>query len=179
MKKRLFSVFGLVAILCSLLGCSLITIQSPFADVNELGTVLKSGEKITIQTTIGPVVVEYAAPTKRRIIWNGKSREFGLLKSTQINGIYSGGSIKFKQSPIGNVYGVSYSESTRTFLSEAEYREHLHVYVEQLGFEHRTNTQMLVNCNVGENPFLKQRKYLYIGIEKYQFADGIYPKQGQ
>ena len=171
MTKYLFGVIviGVLAVPVAY-SLTMMTLQNPFADINKLGTVVRPCEGITIQSTNGTVTVEYSAPTKRRIIWNGESRDIGLLKSTVINGIYSGGIAKFEQGPIGNIYGVSYVESTITFSSDEEYRRYLYINVEGLGFEHREDDKVIVRVKVGGND---AKKYLYIGITKYQFADGV------
>ena len=83
-------------------GCSFT--QNPFADINKQGTVINPTESVTIQSKSGPVTIEYVAPTKRRIVWSGESREFNLLKSTGHAGVFAG--THFKQGPINEIFGI-------------------------------------------------------------------------
>ncbi len=164
MKNHLFRGLVLFAIFQSSVGCYFT--QNPFADVNKLGTVLKQGESITIHSAIGPVTIEYIAPQKRRIIWNGESREFKVLKSSGHMGVFARS--KFKQGPIKNIYGVSYAERTLSFRSEKELKKYLYTYE----FEHRVDTKMVVNCNIYEytSLFLKKRKLLFMGLPPNQWV---------
>ncbi len=91
-------------------GCTMISNNTPFANVEKLGTVLHPGESFSITNELGIVIVEYLAPTKRRIIWNGESRDISLSKSLYLNGIYTDG-VKIKP-VIEDVYGIRYIEMT-------------------------------------------------------------------
>ena len=157
MKKMLSKILISSAILCGLYGCSLITIQNPFADVNQLGTVVKLGESITIQGTNGPVTVEYAAPTKRRIIWDGESREISLLQSSELNGIYKDHA-KLYSGPIGQIKDVEYVEHTVVLKSQADVNAFIKTSTEY-GYEHRAREQMFVHLAV--------RKYFNFGIKSW------------
>jgi hypothetical protein len=149
--------------------------QNPFADINKQGIVIKLGESVTIQSTNGPVTIEYVSPTERRIIWNGESREFSLLKGAYHMGVFA--ETKFPHGPIKNVYGVNYGEGTIAFRTKSELQKYL-TDVEKFGFEHRADAQMIVHCDVYEytSVFLKKRKWLYIGVEKYQILN---PKEAK
>ena len=98
MKKQISGLMGLLATVLCFTGCTLT--RNPFADIHKLGTVVKPGQNITIQGTNGTVTIEYVAPTTRRIILNGESREIHLYKSSLLNGIYQE-SAKLQPSPIG------------------------------------------------------------------------------
>jgi len=144
-------------------GCSFLTQQNPFSNIDKLGTVIKPDEHIILKSSIGLVTIEYASPTKRWLIWNGESIELSLMKSSKLNGIY--GDVTNWWKPLfGNIYSVSYSESAIVFSSDKEYQKYLSYYINELGFEHRTNTQMIVQCAI-------EGKCLYIGIEKYKFSE--------
>ncbi|MBN2684043.1 MAG: hypothetical protein JXR40_02075 [Pontiellaceae bacterium] len=164
MKARYASIFMFALLLA---GCSLITIHNPFVDIDKLGVVLKNpDDSIFLTSKVGLIKIKHSAPTKRLFILNGESREFDLLKSSEINGIYSGGVIKFKGGPIGGVSGISYTESTAIFSSKEEYGKHIDTLVDGLGFENRTNENIIVNCTISEG----SSKYAYIGIERYIFS---------
>ena len=82
-----------------------IVAQHDFADIDKLGTVLDPEKSITIQDESGTVTVEYVAPTRRRIILNGETREFDVRKSWRINGVFAGEPlVKFREGPIGDIY---------------------------------------------------------------------------
>ncbi len=91
-------------------GCTMISHNTPFANVENLGTVLRPGENLSITNKLGIVIVEYLAPTKRRIIWNGESRDISLSKSLYLNGIYTDG-LRVKPS-MGDIDGIRYIETT-------------------------------------------------------------------
>ena len=172
MKRRLLALmFLLSALLFCLPGCSFLTLATPFTDINKLGTVLESGKSITIQDECGTVTVEYVAPTRRRIILNGESREFSVYKSWVINGVFAGEPItKLKEGPIGDIYFLSYNEETIMFSSNEEYEHYLDVLVVKGGDEHRTKEQLILGFDIGDRP-IGRKKYLGISILKYQFTD--------
>jgi len=123
-------IYVLIFILCCF-GCSFLTQQSPFANINELGVVLSENESITIPTTNGVVTIKYVSPVERRIIWKGESRKIKLLKSKEINGIYHPNCL-FK-TPISNIHGVGYAESTTVVYTTKEKMEYVN-FLKKLGF---------------------------------------------
>lgn len=160
-----------LAVLLCLSGCSFITLATPFTDINKLGTVLELGKSITIQNESGTVTVEYVSPTRRRIILNGESREFAVRKSWRINGVFAGEPlVKFKEGPVGDIYFLSYVESTSIFSSDEEYERYLDVLVVKGGDEHRAKEQLILGFDIGDRP-IGRKKYLGVSIVKYQFAD--------
>jgi hypothetical protein len=161
---------GLLLIsMLSSVGCTMITQETPCADISKLGVVLNPGESITIGSTNGIATVKYAAPTKRYIIWNGQSREISLRKSSPINGIYRE-RVKFREGAIGDVYGAGYQETTTVFSSDEEYQDFLqYICPAKFGWEHRKNSQMFVRLDVRQRG---SKKYLYIWISKYRFQNG-------
>ena len=166
--RNLTTIFILSLSCLSMNGCSLITTTNPFANIDKLGTVIAPDRSVTIQSEVGPVTIEYAAPTRRRIIFNGEAREFKLSKNTQYMGVKA--AVKFKQDPIKDIYGVSYGEDTLPFRSESE----LNKFLGQCDlFEHRLDDQMLVKCTVADHSigFLKTGKWFYITIYKYLIVD--------
>lgn len=121
-------------------GCTLK--RNPFVDVRKLGTVLKSGERIMIRNADGAVTVEYIDPTRRRIIWNGESREILLFKSSLLNGIYSD-CAKLRPGSIGNLRDVEYTEATLVFESQMD-ADIMAGKLIGYGYEHRPKEHMLV-----------------------------------
>ena len=146
--------------ICYLSSCSLITIQSPFADINNLGVILKPGESIIIDR-VNSVKIEYSAETKRRVVYMGESREFSLKKSKELNGIY-GSMVNFKEGSIGDVKGISYTENTKIFKTKEEHKRYLHNTVDGLGFEYRANQDIIFHCDINKG----RAKYLYVVITK-------------
>ncbi|MAI20224.1 MAG: hypothetical protein CMF28_03190 [Kiritimatiellaceae bacterium] len=164
-----FKLLILFGIFHCLYGCYIT--QNPFADITNQRAVIKPNQSITIESEIGPVSIEYMAPTKRRLVWNGEAREFSLLKAVERAGVFA--ETKFEQGPIKDIYGVKYNESTVTFSSHKEYQEYLHMYVEGFGFEHCMKKQQILNCGIGRvsTGWFSRKKYFYIGIAKYQFTN--------
>lgn len=166
MRIKLLTLFVSLGIFLCLSGCYIT--KNPFADITKLGTVIEPDCPVTLQSEIGPVTIEYVAPTKRRLIWNGESREFNLQKSSQHMGVLA--ETEFKQGSIKNIYGINYSERTLTFRSEAELNKYIQTYDI---FRHQVDDQMIVRCQVGDRQsfFSKNGKILYISVYKYQIAD--------
>jgi hypothetical protein len=151
-RRSIFALFFLISML-GFSGCTLI--RTPFADVQKLGTVLKSGGSITIRNADRAVTVEYIAPTKRRIIWNGESREILLFKSSLLNGIYSD-SAKLHPGSIGKLRYAGYTEATLVFKSQMD----ADVMIGGLigyGYEHRPEEHMLVR--------LETQRYYSLGLK--------------
>lgn len=148
-------------------GLTLITMRNPFADINKLGTVIKPGEKITIQNTNGTVTIEYSAPTKRWIIWNGESREIKLYKSSLLNGIYKDRAL-FKKGPIGDIYGVDYCESTATFKNEKDMEEFISNYDADPNMTNCVKKQTRFNFAIGKKG---SKKYFFIQVIKYKLMN--------
>lgn len=156
-------------------GCTLM--RDPFADVHKLGTVVKSGHSITIHGIEGIVTIEYVAPTKRRIVFDGEAREINLFKSFLLNGIYREHT-KLHPS-IGKIKDVDYMETTAVFKSQADVDDMVNMFTECYGYEHRPTEQMLVYSEVRKyfNLGLKfwNPKYMIIKIQKYKIDE----KNGQ
>jgi hypothetical protein len=173
MKKHIFGLLILFTILAApaTQGLSLITAQNPFADIDKLGTVIKPGESITIQNTNGTVTIEYVAPTKRRIIWNGESREISLLKSSLLNGIYSDRT-KLEPSPIADIHGAAYCERTIIFENEADLKAFTSRHSESPRFENRTEKQMRLYFEIGEKGRGKEAaRFFFIQIIRYRLGN--------
>jgi len=162
----------LTLLLLGLSGCTLFSLRTPFTDVQKLGTVLKPGENISIQNADGTVTVEYVAPTKRRIIWNGESREILLFKSSLVNGIYADRA-KLRPGPIGKMKHVGYTEATAVFKSQAEVDNMISMFT-GYGYEHRPEERMLVHLEVQRFSNLGLRfletEYMTLVIKKYEIA---------
>jgi len=156
--------FVLTTLILGILGCSFITLETPFADVHKLGTLIGLGESITIQSANGPIIVEYVAPTKRKIIWRGECREINLRKSATINGIYSDYA-KLHPKPIGKVRSVSYEESTTTLKSKEEIERLINDCV-PFGWEYMADEQLLVGVEVRSRRGIRDEEMLIIVLKK-------------
>lgn len=171
MKKLM--ILMLATIVCWLSSCSLITVQSPFADVDRIGTIIEPGESVIIQNTNGLVEIKYSTPTKRRIVWQEESREISLLKSRQINGLYHPNA-GFDR-PINDIHGVEYQESTTVFHAKSEMIEYLDYHLSH-GFEYRERSNLLLMSDIGESLGFGWRpwrtKYLKVMIIKLVMESG-------
>jgi hypothetical protein len=165
-NKRLASAIGLVILTLSLSGCSFITLWTPIADINQLGTVIKPGEQVMIQHTNGTVTVKYASPTEREICWKGQSVKISLRKSSPINGIYGEKRLRLKDEGNEDIRSVSYLESTFNINSDEQNRNLIQAWCPpRCGYEYRTDSQMIVKYEIRGRGFQKQ---LCIWIHKYQ-----------
>ena len=150
---------------------NMITEQNPFADINKLGTVVKPDESVVIHNTNGTIRVEYAGPTKRRIIWNGESREISLMKSSMLNGIYNGRAV-LEPGPLGDIYGVDYCENTEIFENENDLKKFTAYYDWNPRFKLYPEKHLRCYFAIAEknSGFFEVKKYFFIQVIKYKLA---------
>lgn len=162
-------IFILLIFLIFLNGCNSIIFPTPWVDINEIGTVLESGQSITIESTNGTVVVEYIAPQKRRITWQNESIEITPVKSTYINGLFD--TVRFGRQPFVDLDELDYSERTLPFRTKEEFERHKDFLFETC--EYRPHDQISVYFDVWghELKYLWRKtykKYMVLKILKYK-----------
>ncbi len=165
-SKRLVAAIGLFVLTLSFYGCSFITLWTPLADINQLGTVIKPGEQVMIQHTNGAVTVKYASPSEREICWKGQSVKISLRKSSSINGIYGEEKVRLKDGAAGDIRSVLYQESTIDIASDEQYHDLIQYWCPpRFGYEYRADSQMIVKYEIQGRG---SQKRLCIWIHKYQ-----------
>lgn len=110
--------FTLIAFASLLAGC--FREWTPFADIENIGTVVSPTNSISITNELGVVTSEYIAPTKRRIWINDEYRDIDLRKSSIKNEIYTE-RCYFFHPPMGKIRGIGYTEGTMHFQTQDEW----------------------------------------------------------
>jgi hypothetical protein len=166
--KKIITVLVLVTISMLTNGC-FVQPWSVFADVNKLGLVITPEQSVTIQSSIGPVKIEYISPRERRLVLNGETREFRLIKTAEHMGAYA--QTDFKHKLTENISGINYGERTISFRSEEEFQHYLNDHGKMLSLVNQTENQLLVRCQVHAYGFwIFKPKELYVTVNKYEIV---------
>ena len=144
-----------------LFGCDMITINTPFANIDKLGTFVGPENSISITNDHGIVVIEYMDSLKRRITWNGESRTVKLHKSLYINGVFNSGS-KIHPPLTGGITNIEYYEGT-PFIDSEKYLDETLLYMKKLGYEYREGESIVVRSRIRE---MDKKIFLHVGIKK-------------